>query len=132
MQRVTQSIGLGLVLLTAGACGAANIIGPENNLEVNNATDTFQWQATALENVTQTLTYTWQNTGSTANVNQSASVTDGTAQLVIFDGSEDQVYSRDLSATGTFAANGSSSGSWRIEVRLSGVTGTINFRVQKP
>jgi len=45
-------------------CGdAANLIGPANQLEVTNQADTFQWQVTALDNVTQTVTYTWSMTG---------------------------------------------------------------------
>jgi hypothetical protein len=42
------------------------------------------------------------------------------------------VYSRDLSQTGTFTTGTGSAGNWQIEVRLVNVTGTLNFRVQKP
>src|SRR3972149_3914334 len=70
----TRYYFLSLVLLVAGCASSSNVIGPENELEVNNASNTFQWQVTALSNVTQTLKYTWVITGTVANVNQSSSL----------------------------------------------------------
>ncbi len=64
----------GAILL---ACGGATLIGPENELQVSNDTDRFEWQASMLENVTQTLSYKWQNTATSANIDQSSSITSG-------------------------------------------------------
>lgn len=123
-------IGLALVATSCGA--AANPIGPSNQPEIANTRDNFQFQASGLVNTTQTLSYTWENTGSSVNVNQSGSVSSGRATLVIRTASGAEVYNRDLSTTGTFASATGSPGNWRIELRLEGFTGTLNFRVQKP
>ncbi|MHB1193988.1 MAG: hypothetical protein ACYC6F_13180 [Longimicrobiales bacterium] len=130
--RATRYFVLGVVLLVA-ACGeGANTIGPENQLEVSNAANTFQWQVTALSNVTQTLNYTWANSGTVANVNQSASVGGGSAQLRVTDASGVQVYARSLAENGTFQTTAGTAGNWTVTVTLSEVNGTLNFRLQKP
>jgi hypothetical protein len=132
MYRPSQFVAIFLGLtLTSVAC-KDNVVGPENEPEVSNATDTFQWQVTGLESVTQTFTYDWQNTGVTADVDQSSSVTGGTALLRIRDASGTQVYTHSLTEDGTFESDAGDSGEWTIEVRLTDVTGTLNFRVQKP
>jgi hypothetical protein len=41
------------------------------------------------------------------------------------------VYARNLADNGTFVTNAGQSGIWKIQVSLSGLNGTINFRVQK-
>lgn len=122
---------LWLALALAAACGDSNPIGPSNQPEVANNTDNFQFQASNLTRTSQTLTYTWVNTGTAADVNQSGSVSSGQAMLILRDGSNAQVYSGDLRNTGTFVSASGASGTWRIEVRLTDVTGTLNFRVQR-
>ena len=119
-----------LGLLTAG-CGDANPIGPVNQPEIGNNTDNFQFQASNLSRTTQTLSSNWSHTGTIANVNQSGALAAGDARLVITDGGGNQVYDSDLKTTGTFVTSGGAPGSWRIEVRLREVSGTLNFRVQK-
>jgi hypothetical protein len=113
------------------ACGGS-VIGPENQLEVANLTDNFQLQATALADVSETLTYTWDNTGTGANVNQSGTVTGGSAMLIIEDDAGTQVYNESLAETGTFQTSPGIAGSWTVRVELSGMSGTLNFRIQKP
>ena len=126
-------LALCALALLAVSCGStANPIGPSNQPEVANLRDDFQFQASNLSATTQTLTYNWENTGTSANVNQSGSLSSGTATLTIRTPSGQQVYNRDLSATGTFTSSTGAPGSWQIEVRLTNVTGTLNFRVQKP
>ena len=94
------------------------MLGPENQPEVSNETDTFQWQVTAMDNISQTLTYTWQNTGTTANVNQSPGLSGGSAELVIEDASGTEVYSRSLGQGGTFTTGNGSAGACTIQVEL--------------
>ena len=127
---------LACLIMAASACTAAcdgsNPVGPSNQPEIANNRDNFQFQASNLRDTTQTLTYTWENTGTTANVNQSGQITRGTATLTIRDGANTQVYSRELTTTGTFVTMAGAAGNWHIEVRLSDVTATLNFRLQKP
>ncbi len=113
------------------ACSSTNPIGPSNQPEIANNTDNFQFQASNLSGTTQTLTYSWANTGATANVNQSGAVTAGTAALILRDGAGKQVYSGSLTTTGTFLSASGASGTWQIEVQLATATGTVNFRVQR-
>lgn len=122
-----------VLALAAASCGGdTNPIGPANQPEVANLQDNFQFQASNLTGTTQTLTYTWANTGMSANVNQSGTLSSGTATLTIRTPAGAQAYSRSLSETGTFATGTGTPGNWQIEVRLVNVTGTLNFRVQKP
>lgn len=117
--------------LLAFACGDPNPIGPSNQPEIGNNTDNFQFQASNLSGTSQTLSYSWQHTGTVANVNQSGAMSAGEARLVLRDGAGNVVYDADLRNTGTFVTSSGTAGTWRIEVRLRDVTGTLNFRVQK-
>jgi hypothetical protein len=120
---------LGALILACGS--SANIIGPGNQLQVTNAPDDFQFQVTSLANVDQTLRYTWSNTGDSANVNQASAVTGGTATLTIRDPGGAVVYQSNLQTNGTFHSAKSTTGAWKIEVKLVNADGTVNFRVQK-
>lgn len=132
LQQMMWGVMAGFAVATAG-CGSDNVLGPDNQLEVTNATDNFQLQATALDNVSQTLAYSWEMTGTQANVNQSGTVTAGSATLRITDGAGAEVYNGNLAETGTFQTTaGGSAGTWSIQLSLSGASGTVNFRVQKP
>src|SRR5512135_1735300 len=100
-------LGLSLVLVN---CGGGNALSPQFQPQVANVTDNFQFQATGVTNVTQTLNYTWQNTGTAASVNQATTVTGGGATLTIFDSSGTQVYTRSLASNGTFATASGATG----------------------
>ncbi|MGE5327520.1 MAG: hypothetical protein ACM3NO_10815 [Deltaproteobacteria bacterium] len=123
--------GLFALSLLLTSCGGGNVLSPKFQPQVANLTDNFQFQATGVTNVTQTLNYTWQNTGTAASVNQATTVTGGGATLTIFDAGGTQAYTRSLADNGTFATASGTTGNWRINVVLSGYSGTINFRVQK-
>lgn len=122
---------LWFALAFVAACGDSNPIAPSNQPEIGNNTDNFQFQASNLTNTSQTLIYSWVNTGTAANVDQSGAISSGQATVILRDAANAQVYSGDLRNTGTFISSNGGSGTWRIEVRLTDVTGTLNFRVQK-
>lgn len=113
------------------ACSSGNVLGPENQVQVADDTDTFQFQASALDNVKETRTYNWTMTGTSANVNQSGATT-GTATLTITDDVGTQVYSKSLTQTGTFQTTAGTAGTWTVTVALDGAGGSVNFRVEKP
>ena len=100
--------------------------------EVNNATDSFQFQATGVQNVTTTLTYTWRNTGTVANVNHSTTTTAGSVRLVVRAASGTQVYDKQLQPSLNEQTGTGPAGDWNVQVVLSGYSGTMNFRLQKP
>ncbi|MGD9486385.1 MAG: hypothetical protein AB7W47_00035 [Calditrichaceae bacterium] len=108
-----------------------NTIGPQFEPEISNIVDYFQFQATGLTNVSQTLTYTWNNTGVSANINQSCSMTGGSAALTIKDADGTVVFSSDLTENGTLVTSDGTAGNWTITVVLTNVDGTLNFRAEK-
>jgi hypothetical protein len=130
MLRVLPRLAI-LVSLLVACSDSANLIGPGNQLQVTNATDDFQFQVTNLANVQQMLSYTWANTGDSASVNQASAITGGGATLTIKDPGGAIVYQSDLKTNGTFHSTKSTTGAWRIEVKLTSTDGTVNFRVQK-
>ncbi len=117
--------------LAACSSSASGLIGPSNQLQVTDTTNNFQFQVSNLSNVTQTLSYNWLNTGDSATVNQASVLTAGTAFLKIKDSTGTQLYSAVLASNGTFSTLRGHTGTWQIQVTLTGATGTLNFRVQK-
>jgi len=120
-----------LGMLACGCGSDSNVIGPQVQPEIVNQVDSFAFQATGAENVTQTLVYTWSNTGVSANVDQSCSITGGVGTVVVRDAQNVTVYTGDLIDGGTFQTQTGTAGDWTIRVQLTHVSGTLNFRVQK-
>lgn len=133
LHHVKQSIRRRVLVVPALmiACGGANVIGPSNQLEVNSATDNFQFQVSNLENVTQTLNYSWTNTGTQAVVDISPGMTAGSAMLTITDADGTVVYQADLADDMDGDTSVGVAGDWSIDLQLDGVDGTLNFRVQR-
>ena len=120
------------LLIGAVACGAnGNPIGPDNQLEVTSATDQFQFQLTALKDVTDTRTYNWENTGAQATIDVSQAIGGGAAVLTIRDADGTVMYDSDIAADNDTTTPQGTAGTWRIEIVLTNVTGSFNFRVQK-
>lgn len=113
------------------ACSGSNLIGPENQLEVSNSVDAFQFQVTSLTNVTQNLPYSWTITGPDATVNIAGAVTAGTAMVTITDAQGTEVFSKSLDGSSNPSTSAGVAGDWTITVDLNGVSGTLNFRVEK-
>jgi hypothetical protein len=120
---------LGLALLAAG-CGN-DPVSPGVQPEISNLVDNFQYQVTDIRNYTHTDSYSWQNAGTQANVDQSATLTAGAASLVVLDADGTQVYSRSLADNGSFTSAAGTTGTWTIRVTYQSASATVNFRVQK-
>lgn len=129
MRSATGAVAVAVVL-SFGGCGSDSLAPFQP--EILNQPDSFQLQATGVKNLTTTLEYDWQNTGTTADVNQATVLTAGTATVTILDELGTQVYSADLTSNGTFSTAAGKAGLWSIRVALSGCDGDLNFRVQKP
>jgi hypothetical protein len=124
-----------LVTLTV-ACGGSddedNPIGPSaGDPGITNNTDDFQFNLPNVTNYSTNGGYPWRNTGTTARVTQSSSLTSGTGILMIRDPGGRIVYQRSLTEGGTVTTEAGPTGEWRIDVQPANVSGTINFRVQK-
>jgi len=118
-------------LLVAGCEDSSTGIGPENQLEVTNAVDQFQFQLTALEDVSDSRRYDWENTGTQATIDISEAITGGSAILTLRDAGGTVMYETDIAEDMDGTTPVGVSGTWRIEVVLARTTGTFNFRVQK-
>jgi PBP1b-binding outer membrane lipoprotein LpoB len=125
---------IGIAAVTALALlGCSNSTDPVAPYEpqINNVTDNFQFQATDVTDITWTYTYQWLNTGDSATVNQATAVNGGSATLTISDSTGTQLYSKSLSANGTFGMIKGAAGHWTVRVQFFQYAGTVNFRVQK-
>ena len=128
-----------VVMLGVAACSddpEDNPVGPVGSgtgtdPAITNNTDDFQFQLNNTSNFSTNGGYTWRNTGTSARVTQSSSISSGAGTLVIRDSGGRIVYSKNLSEGGTVTTEAGPTGEWRIEVAPAGVTGSINFRVQK-
>jgi hypothetical protein len=128
----TFSMTLSAGLLLALGCGDSSTgIGPENQLEVTNAVDQFQFQLTALDKVTDRRTYDWENTGTRATIDISQAINGGSAALTIRDAEGTVLYGAEIAQENETTTPAGISGTWEIEVVLTKCTGTFNFRVQK-
>ncbi len=139
-QRIARSTGMGVkgILITAlvgavvflSGCSNKNPLAPFQP-EITNNPDNFQFQITAAKNVTTTVDYTWQNSGASASINQACSIQKGSATVTLFGANGTQMYTKGLDTNGTFSSTAGASGLWTIRVILTGISGSLNFRVQK-
>ena len=131
MQIIKHISMLGTFLILISCNEETNTISPQFEPKIVNNTDSLEFQATSVDNVSQTLTYTWENTGTQANINQVSNITSGSATLKIEDANDEVVYQKDLKGNGSFTSVFGFSGDWKITVTLSKMSGDINFRVEK-
>ncbi len=112
------------------ACGDSTTA-PGRDPEIINTPDNFQYQITDIQNFSGTQVYSWQNSGTTATVNQSAAVAAGSVNLVLRDANGVEVYSRSLADNSTFSSSAGTAGAWTVRVIYSGADATVNFRLDK-
>lgn len=118
------------LLLGVTACSDDDPLAPFQP-EVGNLPDTFQLQATGVTHRTATLNYTWSNTGTQGTVNHSTTTTAGSARVIIRDSGGAIVYDEILVPSLNEPTLAGASGSWTIQLILTGYSGTLNFRVVK-
>lgn len=120
------------ISITACGGGGSSPVQPQYHPEISNLTDSFSFQLTGVTNGSGTLSYTWQNTGTTALVDRSSSISAGIVTLTLRDATNAQVYQGPLNGTsGSVPTSAGVAGNWTIVVDFVGATGTINFRAQK-
>ena len=119
-----------LALMIVVGCGSTPI---DTNFQprVVISQDNIQFQASGIRRTTQTLTYQWQNSGTAASIDQTSSVSMGSAKINLLDASNTMVYSGDLKTDGTFTSTAGTAGQWTMQIVLSNVTGSLNFHAQK-
>jgi hypothetical protein len=98
---------------------------------VTNHADDFSYQTPHYDGHTGVESYAWSNTGTSADVTQSSSLSSGFATLLIVDGTATKVYQETLSAPGTFQTAVGTAGTWTIQVNYANAKGTVGFTVKK-
>ena len=99
--------------------------------EVSNTTDSFALQATGVSRLSDTKSYTWTNTGTRATINHSTTTVAGSVQLTVRDAAGAVVYDRGLVPSLNEPTMAGVAGAWTVQLRMTGYSGTLNFRAQK-
>ena len=99
--------------------------------ELSNTTDSFALQATGVSGVSSTKSYTWTNTGTRATINHSTTTSAGSVQLTVRDAGGAVVYDRGLVPSLNEPTAVGVAGTWTVQLRMTGYSGTLNFRAQK-
>ena len=118
-------------IFALGGCSDSDPVAPGIEPEIINGVQSFEFQVSAVQNYTGTLSYTWNNAGSFAAVDHSSAVSGGSAMLTIMDATGAVVYSRSLSEDGSMATATGEAGDWVLTVTLSGTSGDLNFRAEE-
>lgn len=132
LRNVRRWGGCLMAIAVAAACGDSNTPLDQFSPEIANLTDSFQLQATGLTGVTTSIDYSWENTGTMANIDQSGVLTGGQARVMLMDGVGAQVYDGDLAMTGSYQSIAGATGTWVIRLVTTNAQGDLNFRVEKP
>ncbi len=131
LQNILLAACMFLIIATMNGCGDDN---PVNSFipDVSNTEDIFTFRVNNAYIVTETLTYSWNNTGDQASIYHSSARSGGTATLVIFDSDGTQVYSDDLKVSGvTEATQVGNPGTWRVVVDFKEYSGSAYFKLEK-
>lgn len=134
MNELKGRVGMVLVVIALavlGGCGGDSLTNPAFEPEIVNLPDSFELQATDITHVSETLLYTWQNSGTTASVDRSSVLDGGSGTITVYDADGKQVFTSAVTSDGSSTTDSGTSGAWQIRVVLSDASGTINFRVQK-
>ena len=123
-------ITAGVALLALAACSDAATL-PGRDPQIVNVADNFQYQISDIQSFSGSQVYSWQNSGTTAKVNQSTAITSGAVSLVLRDANGTQVYARSLGDNGTFVSSAGVAGTWTVLVSYATANATVNFRVDK-
>jgi len=134
-KRITASClyaSLAALLLLASGCGSDNS-NPISAFqpEVINQADAFEFQITNASDVSTTVSYLWQNSGTQATIDHSTVTTGGSASMEVFDSQGTSVYTNGLVASANHQTNAGVTGMWTIQLTFTKFSGTANFRAQK-
>lgn len=121
-----------ILLVVAGSChrDPASSVKPT----VTNERDNFHFRLSDVKNHDTFLAYYWQMEGTSANIDQVASIQGGTVNIIVRDGSPHpriEMYQTDMKTNGAFQTDIGQSGSWQIVITMSNFSGLVDFRLQR-
>ena len=123
-----------VALAFAAACSDSPTAPPGIQPQITNLADAFSYQVSSIQDFTGTNTYTWQNTGTLAQISHASDAgATGTATLVVRDAAGTQVYSGQLVSSGQpLSTPAGVAGNWTIQVVYSNYSNTqVNFAVSQ-
>jgi len=126
-----RSMALAIALAGSTRCSGDNVLGPQNQLLVSTAADNFGFKVSNLANVTQTLSYNWTNTGTSATVTNSSNLIGGTVSFTVRGPGGTLLYGSDLMTNGSAATMTGTAGPWVIDFVFSKTDGNITLMVTK-
>jgi hypothetical protein len=120
---------VGLAVLTLGCLDSVvRTLAPENDPQVVNTPNSFQFTATDLENVTDDTTWVWTNTAPQATLHHNSFIHHGYGILVIRDAAgvvvDSTLLEREPLVTDTKVGT---AGDWTINLTLAGARGRVDF-----
>ena len=120
------------VALVAGCSSSTPVQPPLSAFqpEIINSQDSFQFQATGLNTTSATLSYSWANSATQATINHSSAITSGASLLQVLDDNGLEVYSDSLQASANVPTAVGQAGTWTVNVTLTSIQGTLNFRAE--
>ena len=124
---------LAVAIMLAGSTGCShdNVIGPENQLLLDNAPDNFQFKVSSMSNVTQSFGYNWINTGDSASIYSASNVIGGTALLTVKGPTGTVLYQSALTAAGTSPSMKGPAGTWNVRFDFMQVDGNVTIQILK-
>jgi hypothetical protein len=99
--------------------------------EVINNPDSFHFRLGDGQDLDSTIVYYWQMGGTSANIDQSASIETGQVSVTIEDSTRSLVYQSDFHQNGSFTTSFGVAGFWRIRFSFRDFSGLVDFRVQR-
>ena len=121
--RVAAMVG---VLAALGCANPAETLGPDNNVNIVNLVGHFEWSADNIQNVTTTITVTWQNPAPIAAIQHLSFTPHGTNLLVITDAAGHEVYNGKLLYNLDDQTLPGTPGAWTVQFRLGQSVGNID------
>lgn len=118
-----------LGLCAAAACGG-DPAGPAFRPDALATADSFRFRAAGLDRTSDTLVYPWNNPLDSARVIHTSAVTAGSGTLTVRSPGGLVLYQSSVAASGTFGMMRSVAGPWSIEVRLTAIKGSFEFRIE--
>jgi len=129
--RNTRTLLLLALLPTLVLVACDETTSPGIQPEITNAADQFEYQVSDIARYSGTISYVWEISGPTADVNLSTAVDSGDATITIVDSEGVEVFASSLAENGTRQTAAGTAGNWTITVTYTSFSGTVNFRVQK-
>lgn len=124
--RGTAAAALVIMAVLAACDNPPETLGPENAVQVTNLVGHFELSVQDMQNVTTTMTYAWQNPGTSADIQHRSFTPHGTTMLIISDGNGVEVYrSKTLYQLDDRTLDGAS-GAWTVTFTLDKSVGNIN------